>query len=88
MKNINLTFYQQVHAILKALPAHLQQLQEKKDKDKEKEKDKDKETQKDGSDKDKANWTAHPTWTRYVKHMLSNYCGLMYFNQLGVEIAT
>lgn len=32
----------QVHAILKALPAHLQQLQEKKDKEKEKEKEKDK----------------------------------------------
>ncbi|XP_026724578.1 receptor-type tyrosine-protein phosphatase N2 isoform X2 [Trichoplusia ni] len=46
---------EEVHAILKALPAHLQQLQEKKDKDKEKEKDKDKETQKDGSDKEKAN---------------------------------
>nr|XP_049695027.1 receptor-type tyrosine-protein phosphatase N2 isoform X1 [Helicoverpa armigera]XP_049695028.1 receptor-type tyrosine-protein phosphatase N2 isoform X1 [Helicoverpa armigera]XP_049695029.1 receptor-type tyrosine-protein phosphatase N2 isoform X1 [Helicoverpa armigera] len=36
---------EEVHAILKALPAHLQQLQEKKDKDKEKEKD--------GSDKEK-----------------------------------
>lgn len=31
---------EEVHAILKALPAHLQQLQEKKDKEKEKEKDK------------------------------------------------
>lgn len=40
-------FYPKVHAILKALPAHLQQLQEKKDKDKEKEKEK------DGSDKEK-----------------------------------
>ncbi|XP_047021434.1 receptor-type tyrosine-protein phosphatase N2 isoform X4 [Helicoverpa zea] len=38
---------EEVHAILKALPAHLQQLQEKKDKDKEKEKEK------DGSDKEK-----------------------------------
>ncbi|XP_075969772.1 tyrosine phosphatase IA-2 isoform X3 [Anticarsia gemmatalis] len=33
---------EEVHAILKALPAHLQQLQEKKDKEKEKEKEKDK----------------------------------------------
>ncbi|XP_050558935.1 receptor-type tyrosine-protein phosphatase N2 isoform X4 [Spodoptera frugiperda] len=36
---------EEVHAILKALPAHLQQLQEKKDKEKEKDKD--------GSDKEK-----------------------------------
>lgn len=45
----------QVHAILKALPAHLQQMQEKKDKEKEKEKEKDKE----GNEKDKPNWTTH-----------------------------
>ncbi|XP_013180578.1 PREDICTED: receptor-type tyrosine-protein phosphatase N2-like isoform X3 [Papilio xuthus] len=38
---------EEVHAILKALPAHLQQLQEKKDKEKEKEKEKDK----DGTEK-------------------------------------
>lgn len=37
----------QVHAILKALPAHLQQMQEKKDKEKEKEKEK------DGAEKEK-----------------------------------
>lgn len=40
-----------MHAILKALPAHLQQLQEKKDKEKEKEKDKEKEV----NDKEKPN---------------------------------
>ncbi|CAH0721800.1 unnamed protein product, partial [Brenthis ino] len=38
---------EEVHAILKALPAHLQQLQEKKEKEKEKEKD--------GNDKEKPN---------------------------------
>ncbi|XP_026758013.2 receptor-type tyrosine-protein phosphatase N2 isoform X2 [Galleria mellonella] len=38
---------EEVHAILKALPAHLQQLQEKKDKEKEKEKD--------GNNKEKPN---------------------------------
>ncbi|XP_060800347.1 receptor-type tyrosine-protein phosphatase N2 isoform X5 [Amyelois transitella] len=42
---------EEVHAILKALPAHLQQLQEKKDKEKEKEKEK----EKDGNDKEKPN---------------------------------
>ncbi|KPJ06204.1 Receptor-type tyrosine-protein phosphatase N2 [Papilio machaon] len=40
---------EEVHAILKALPAHLQQLQEKKDKEKEKEKEK--ERDKDGTEK-------------------------------------
>lgn len=39
----------QVHAILKALPAHLQQMQEKKDK----EKDNDKDKEKDGCEKEK-----------------------------------
>lgn len=40
---IDSTFcFPKVHAILKALPAHLQQLQEKKDKEKEKEKEKEK----------------------------------------------
>ncbi|XP_061383211.1 receptor-type tyrosine-protein phosphatase N2 isoform X2 [Danaus plexippus] len=42
---------EEVHAILKALPAHLQQLQEKKDKEKEKEKG----SEKEGTDKDKPN---------------------------------
>ncbi|XP_049867425.1 receptor-type tyrosine-protein phosphatase N2 isoform X2 [Pectinophora gossypiella] len=42
---------EEVHAILKALPAHLQQLQEKKDKEKEKEKEK----EKDGDTKEKPN---------------------------------
>ncbi|XP_053625059.1 receptor-type tyrosine-protein phosphatase N2 isoform X10 [Plodia interpunctella] len=42
---------EEVHAILKALPAHLQQLQEKRDKEKEKEKEK----EKDGNDKEKPN---------------------------------
>ncbi|XP_026329243.1 receptor-type tyrosine-protein phosphatase N2 isoform X9 [Hyposmocoma kahamanoa] len=37
---------EEVHAILKALPAHLQQMQEKKDKEKEKDKDKDTEKEK------------------------------------------
>lgn len=40
-----------MHAILKALPAHLQQMQEKKEKEREKEKDK------DAADKDKPKWT-------------------------------
>ncbi|XP_050345512.1 receptor-type tyrosine-protein phosphatase N2 isoform X2 [Nymphalis io] len=40
---------EEVHAILKALPAHLQQLQEKKDKEKEKEKEK------ENNDKEKPN---------------------------------
>lgn len=40
-----------MHAILKALPAHLQQMQDKKDKEREKEKEK------EPGDKDKAKWT-------------------------------
>ncbi|CAB3255378.1 unnamed protein product [Arctia plantaginis] len=42
---------EEVHAILKALPAHLQQLQEKKDKEKDKEKDKDKDGNTETKDK-------------------------------------
>lgn len=43
LKNIQTNSIVQVHAILKALPAHLQQMQEKKDKEKEKDKDTEKE---------------------------------------------
>lgn len=51
-----------MHAILKALPAQLQQLQEKKDKDKEK--DKEKEKEKEASEKEKPN-----NWTERLLHV-------------------
>lgn len=59
LKNIQTNSIFQVHAILKALPAHLQQMQEKKDKEKEKDKD---------TEKEKPNWTR-----RYATTLLTQF---------------